>query len=276
MKLFGLLTCCAAIAAFAFAGPGTALLEQIGVECRAGKPGPPDPFLQMFDQDDDDLLSVGELEAAASVMKQLDANGDGFVSHEELPKPARGRGRQRRQAEETCDHQPFPVDLANAESGTVVVQGGFQTDRRDGGRPVALIAAALAVEESVFRDAFSKVRPARGGAPSSAKVHQNKQVLMDALSPQGVTNDRLDEVSNYYRYRPQDGEMWPVQEAKLVAKIQGDQVVSVKIIEPGSGYLTAPEVVVAGHPELNFKATLKFSKDLATNGSIGSVEMVQE
>lgn len=276
MKLFGLLACFAAVAAFALAGPGSELLEQIGGRCRGDKQGPPDPFLQMFDTDDDEVLSPDELEAAASVMKQWDANGDGFVSHEEVPKPARRGGRQQKPDGAMFDHQPFSVDLANAETGTVIVQGGFQTDPRDSGRPVALIAAALGVEEDVFRDTFSNVRPARGGAPSAAKVHQNKKVLMDALSPMGVTNDRLDEVSNYYRYRPQDGEMWPVKEARLMAVVQDEKVLSIKVVEPGSGYLLAPEVVVAGHPEITCRATLKFSEDLASNGSIDSVELIQE
>src|SRR5258708_23040161 len=45
----------------------------------------------------------------------------------------------------------------------VVFTGGYQTDRPDAGRPVVLIAAALGVPSDGFRNAFSSVRPARGG-----------------------------------------------------------------------------------------------------------------
>ena len=48
----------------------------------------------------------------------------------------------------------------------VVFSGGHETDGRDGGRPVILIAAALKVKPEVFRAAFSGVHPARGGGPS--------------------------------------------------------------------------------------------------------------
>ncbi|HAH49538.1 MAG TPA: hypothetical protein DCM07_32810, partial [Planctomycetaceae bacterium] len=64
---------------------------------------------------------------------------------------------------------------------------------------------ALGVEPEVFQQAFSNVKPARGGAPSAARVRANKEVLMSALGKQGITNDRLDTVSNYYRYQPERG-----------------------------------------------------------------------
>jgi len=74
----------------------------------------------------------------------------------------------------------------------VTFTGGYDTDRRDGGRPVVLIAAALGVPTDTFRRAFSGVTPARNGPPEPGQVHRNKEALLSVLSPYGITNDRLD------------------------------------------------------------------------------------
>src|SRR2546429_5507803 len=94
---------------------------------------------------------------------------------------------------------------ARAEEKKVPVtfSGGHGTDPKDGGRPVVLVAAALGVKPEVFREAFSGVTPARGGKPSKEEARRNKAALMKVLKPHGVTNERLDEVSDYYRYQPQ-------------------------------------------------------------------------
>src|SRR4051794_40101505 len=93
----------------------------------------------------------------------------------------------------------------------VTFSGGHETDPRDHGRPVVLIAAALNVKQEVFRKAFSGVTPARGRRPTGDEQRRNKEVLLKALGPYKVTNDRLDEVSDYYRYRPEKGELWPTK-----------------------------------------------------------------
>jgi hypothetical protein len=80
----------------------------------------------------------------------------------------------------------------------VTFSGGHETDPKDHGRPVVLVAAALEVKPEVFREAFSGVTPARGGKPSQEEARRNKAALMKVLKPHGVTNERLDEVSNYY------------------------------------------------------------------------------
>src|SRR5437588_9768871 len=59
--------------------------------------------------------------------------------------------------------------------------GGHETDQRDGGRPVVLIAAGLGVKPEVFRDAFSRVRPARDGKPTGEEAGRNQEILMKAL-----------------------------------------------------------------------------------------------
>ena len=64
-----------------------------------------------------------------------------------------------------------------------------------------------------FRKAFSGVTPAHGRGPTGAEARRNKEALMKVLKPLGVTNERMDEVANYYRFRPQNGELWPTKPA---------------------------------------------------------------
>src|SRR3954469_16807182 len=89
----------------------------------------------------------------------------------------------------------------------VTFSGGHEYGPNDHGRPVTLIAAGLGVKPEVFREAFGGVTPSRNGPPSGELARRNKAALMKVLGPHGVTNDRLDEVSNYYRFRPQRGEL---------------------------------------------------------------------
>ena len=81
----------------------------------------------------------------------------------------------------------------------LVFSGGHEIGRNDFGRPVPLIAAALGVTPDQFREAFRGVTPAKGRGPTGAEAQKNKAVLMKVLGPLGVTNERLDEVSDYYR-----------------------------------------------------------------------------
>lgn len=154
--------------------------------------------------------------------------------------------------------------------------GGHDTDPVDHGRPVVLIAAALGVEPEVFREAFSKVEPAPGGtAPSGERVHTNKEVLMAALAPHGVTNERLDEVSDYYRYSPGPGELWKVRDAEAVALVKQGQIIGFEIEAGGAGYTTPPTITVSGFPSLRVAAQLHFGTDLKTNGSLKGMSVVE-
>ena len=101
----------------------------------------------------------------------------------------------------------------------VTFSGGHETDPKDHGRPVVLVAAALGVKPDVFRKAFSGVTPARGRGPTGEEARRNKEALLKVLAPYKVTNERLDEVSDYYRYRPQKGELWPTTSAKAYAVV---------------------------------------------------------
>lgn len=156
----------------------------------------------------------------------------------------------------------------------LTITGGHTTDPRDHGRPVALVAGALGVTSEVFRQAFSHVIPApQGEEPNPDQVSRNKAALLSALGKYGVTNDRLDEVSNRYRYREAFGEIWSQRPAKIFAILNGARLVKIKIVDHGAGYTSPPKLEVSGHPELRPVATLKFSPDLETNGSIASVKL---
>ncbi len=166
------------------------------------------------------------------------------------------------------------VPLAPLAAGerrvAVTFTGGHDTDRRDGGRPVRLVAAGLGVTPEVFRETFTHVHPAGpgSGGPTDAEARQNKAALMAGLSPYGVTDDQINTVSNYYRYiRSRDG-LWRHRDATASAIVSGGMVVRFELADPGAGYTTVPIATVEGMPEVAVTATLVFGKDLATNGSI--------
>lgn len=244
-------------------------------------PGPPpNPFLDLFDTNQDGNISKSEIDQSSSILRKLDSNGNGKLTPEELPRnrpPAppwdRAGQSDEQQRERTSTSTPSANTTANLKPGTVLLREGFVTDAVDGGRPVALIAASLGVSKKIFRDAFSRVTPARGGHPSAQLARANKQALMDALGKHGITNERLDEVSNFYRYRPQSGELWKHSNAKVELIVSAGKVTGVKIVDPGFGYSSAPKVVVAGYPNQKIKSTIGFSKDTRTNGRLISVEI---
>lgn len=154
----------------------------------------------------------------------------------------------------------------------VTFAGGHDIGRGDFGRPVNLIAAALGVKPDVFREAFSGVTPAKGRGPSGEDARRNKEALMKVLKPHGITNDRLDEVSDYYRFRPQNGELWPTTAAKAYAVVEGGKVKKIVVTEPGSGYCSTPMATVPGM-NTTLKVTLKYSTDLKKNGGIDAVKV---
>lgn len=174
----------------------------------------------------------------------------------------------------------FVIGCANSsrptEKGDVLFTGGYETDSRDGGRPVNLIAAALDVAPQVFRDAFSGVTPAKGGGPTHSQAQANKKVLMDALGKHGVTNERLDEVSNYYRYRPESGELWQHTPATAKAIIKDGKITGIEITDPGSGYLSTPSVKLIGYEDIELEIELEFGTDLNQNVKVSSIRIVEQ
>ena len=151
------------------------------------------------------------------------------------------------------------------------ISGGHDTDRRDGGRPVVLVAAGLGVPTEVFRKAFSGVHPARNGRPEPGQVHQNKDALLAVLAPYGITNDQLDRVSDFYRYRPQSGELWRHSDAEGYAIVVKGKVTGFRITKPGYGYSSVPAVSVPGFENLRLKVEVLYSTKSDTNGSLKSI-----
>jgi hypothetical protein len=150
--------------------------------------------------------------------------------------------------------------------------GGHDIGPNDYGRPCVLIAAALGVKTEVFREAFSGVTPAKGGGPSGDEARRNKDALLKVLGPHGITNERIDEVSNFYRYRPQNSELWKHKEAKAHAIVENGKVTKVIVTDPGFGYSSPPKVTVNGLPDAELRVSLLFDKDFQKNGSIKAIQ----
>lgn len=171
----------------------------------------------------------------------------------------------------------FPtLTRADEKQAALTFSGGHAIGKDDFGRPVYLIAAALGVKPEQFREAFSGVTPAHGRGPTGDEARRNKAALMKVLAPLGVTNDRLDEVSNYYRFRPQAGELWPTKPAKGYAVLTDGKVTKLVITDPGSGYNAPPDVTIPGVEGARLRVSLSFSKDLKTNGGVAGVERADE
>ena len=169
--------------------------------------------------------------------------------------------------------QKLPKDVTRMP---VVFSGGHQTLEEDHGRPVVLIAAALGVPPEVFREAFSRVHPAGPGrGPTGGEARANKAALLGALAPYGVTNERLDEVSDYYRYPPGEGGIWRNKPARADALVKRGVVIGCEITDGGAGYTSAPIVSVPGLKGAAPQVVLSFGKDLATNGTVSSLVVSQ-
>jgi hypothetical protein len=156
----------------------------------------------------------------------------------------------------------------------VTFTGGHDYGKNDFGRPVVLIAAALDVKPEIFREAFGGVTPAKGGKPSKEQTEKNKSALMKVLAPHGVTNERLDEVSNYYRFKPESGKIWPTTPAKAYAIVDGGKINEVVVTEPGSGYSSPPTAKLEGFQGFELKVKLALGKELRKNGGVASIEVV--
>ena len=114
----------------------------------------------------------------------------------------------------------------------LVLTGGHDTEAKDSGRPVVLIAAALGVKPDVFRDAFSRVKPAKDGKPAKEEAERNKEMLMKVLKPYGVSSERLDQVSDYYRYKSGKGNVWKATPAKAYAVLENGKVKRIVVTDP--------------------------------------------
>ena len=167
-----------------------------------------------------------------------------------------------------------PSQAAATRTVTLRFAGGHDTDPVDNGRPVVLVAAGLGVPTAVFRDAFSRVHPADAGRqPTDEQARANKAALLSVLAPYGVTNERLDEVSNRYRYNRSAGQTWTRRGARATAVIRGDKVVSVKLLDGGMGYSSTPTVTVPGVAGARVTATVSYGTDLTANGAVTALKL---
>ncbi len=169
----------------------------------------------------------------------------------------------------------IPQTASAASSGEVqvVITGGHDTDPRDNGRPVILIASMLGVPSEVFGEAFSHVTPAGAGQePNPIQVNLNKSALLDVLGPYGVTNEYLDTVSNYYRYNRSAGETWPQTPATAEVVLTNGGITGFVITNPGSGYTSAPTITIL-NSDVIATASISFTADFSTNGSISAITL---
>jgi len=171
---------------------------------------------------------------------------------------------------QAAELRELPKDVTRVP---VVFAGGHDTVPVDHGRPVILIAAALGVAPEVFREAFSHVHPAGpgSGGPTDAEARANKAALMNALGKYGITDDRLNAVSNFYRYPPGRGNLWKNRPATANALVKNGTVIGYEITDGGAGYSTAPTVTVPDVKGAAAKVEISFGKDMETNGAVSSI-----
>jgi hypothetical protein len=154
----------------------------------------------------------------------------------------------------------------------VVFFGGHETDPRDHGRPVVLIAAALGVAPEIFRAAFRQVHPADPAiGPTGAEARKNKAALLGALGKHGVTNERLDTVSNYYRYDARRHQLWPTKPAVANALVRDGVITGYELVSGGSGYSSPPIVAVPNFTNAYAQVKLAFGPTLAANGAVSAI-----
>lgn len=217
------------------------------------------------------ILTPEQVEQLKSMRPQ--PPGGGPNGRAERPAPPGEKGEAKRPpAEEAsaASSKPLPAGVTRVP---VVFSGGHETNPVDHGRPVVLVAAALGVKTEVFREAFSHVHPAGpgSGGPTETEARANKQALMSVLGKFGIENDRLDEVSNFYRYPPGSRNLWKNQPATASALVKDGAVIGYEVTSGGYGYTTAPSVTVPGVTGAVAKVEVAFGRDMMTNGSVSSI-----
>ena len=114
-----------------------------------------------------------------------------------------------------------------------------------------------------------------GQEPDPAQVQLNKAALLRVLGPYGVTNDRLDAVSDYYRFNGSAGETWPRTPATATAIVTNGVVTGVTITTAGAGYTSPPTITITGS-NATATATIGFSSDFKANGSLTAITLTQK
>ena len=97
---------------------------------------------------------------------------------------------------------------------------------------------------------------------------------MNALGKFGIDNDRLDAVSNFYRYPPGSRNLWKNQPATASALVKEGSIIGYEITNGGYGYTKSPIVTVPGMASATAKVEIAYGKDMATNGTVSVITMV--
>jgi len=114
-----------------------------------------------------------------------------------------------------------------------------------------------------------------GGHETAQADHGRPVVLVDALGKFGITNDRLDTVSNFYRYPPGRGNLWKTTPATANALVKNGALIGYEITGGGAGYTTPPSVSVPGIAVATAKVELAVGKDFESNGSVSTITAAQ-
>ena len=96
---------------------------------------------------------------------------------------------------------------------------------------------------------------------------------MEALGSYGVTNERLDMVSDYYRYVRGRGALWPTKPAAGYALVEKGKITRFVVTRGGSGYSSPPTITVPNFDGIAVKVELSFSKQLKKNGSVSAITL---
>ena len=111
--------------------------------------------------------------------------------------------------------QGYPKGEAKTVPGitkaAVTFSGGHDIGPGDFGRPVTLMAAALGWPGRVSPGLKRREAGTRAGAEGGRAAGEQRALMK--VCAQGRANERMDEVADYYRFRPERGELWPTRGA---------------------------------------------------------------
>jgi hypothetical protein len=99
---------------------------------------------------------------------------------------------------------------------------------------------------------------------------------MNALGKYGITNERLNQVSNFYRYASWNGGIWKNTPATADALVKNGAVVGYEITNGGAGYTTPPTVSVPNVSGATPKVELSYGKDMERNGAVSAITVSQD
>ena len=99
---------------------------------------------------------------------------------------------------------------------------------------------------------------------------------MGALGKYGITNERLDKVSNYYRYNRGRGELWRTQPAAANALVKDGAIVGYELVSGGSGYSSPPTVTVPNLKGVATEVKLAFGTKFENNGAVSAITIPKQ